>query len=152
MAPCFHDATLMKNIDAIRRPHAREPVRNQQHGAVSGKLFHAGEYLVLGSRIEGSGGLVHDYERSASEEGSCERDPLPLADGEIYSASEHSAQQRVIAFGKFGQKIGGLRLMRGANDCRPVIGFLDTAEGYVFVRREVVMDEVLEEDGNRRGT
>ena len=75
-----------------------------------------------------------------------QRDPLPLPAGQIDPAVELWAEHGVVAVRKLGEEVmrpGGLG---GSDDRGLVVDQAPVAEADVLPRRQLVVDEVLEED------
>src|ERR1700689_1201361 len=88
VAELSHDAVLYHG-DPVGVAHRREPVRYQDRGAVPGGGEHPLEDLRLAAHVELGGRLVEQDEPGAEADGGQgpgERDPLPLATGQVGSA------------------------------------------------------------------
>src|SRR4051812_25598010 len=89
-----------KDVDAVRGPHAREPVRYEQHRTSTSQSPDALEQLVLGARVKGSGRLIENEEWRVAEDRTRQGDTLPLPDRQLGSAVEVGTELGVIALGQ----------------------------------------------------
>ena len=91
------DAAAVQHIDAVRVAHGREPVGDQQDRAVVQHLAEAREQRPLRLGVHGRGGLVEHDEARVAVDRARQRDPLPLADGEVGPARDQRAEHGVVA-------------------------------------------------------
>ena len=86
MIPLFHDAAIGEVEDVVRPPDGGDAVGDEKDGpfpAPGGEVAHHG---LLGSRVEGRGGLVEHQNRRVAHHGPGDGEPLPLAGGELAAA------------------------------------------------------------------
>src|SRR5437660_12661368 len=75
-------------------------MRDEQDRPTANEFADRVEQLVFGERVERRRWLVHDQERRVAEEGTRERDALPLSGREVAPAGEGAAQDRLVARGQ----------------------------------------------------
>src|SRR5215510_6233567 len=112
------------------------------------QLPHGVEKLMLGTRIEGGGRLVKNYERRLAEERASERDALPLAEREVHAAFELRAEHRLVGAGQAADEWMCPCLARCLDHRERVFHELIAADTDVFVDGEKVMTEILKDDGD----
>src|SRR5262249_947750 len=95
MGTVLDQAAALERDDAIRRPHGREPVRDDENGAPLGDLFHVLLNDALALIIEGARRLIEDQNARFGDERAGNRDALALAAREGRAAL---ADDRVVAF------------------------------------------------------
>ncbi len=88
-------------------------MRDQEDRSSPSKLHHAGEHVVFGFRIECGGGLIHDEQRRITEEGPGNRQPLPLAAGEVRPIRKTRGENRLPAEIKLGDELSHAGALSG---------------------------------------
>jgi hypothetical protein len=113
------DATVGEYDDQVGRGHRREAVGHQHgDGAVStGPTSGVGvplEQGVLGRRVERRRGLVeHEQQRTSAHHAAGDRQPLPLAAGELGAVVPAGAELRAEAGRQGRQHVRGRRVGEG---------------------------------------
>jgi hypothetical protein len=79
MGAVLDQAAALERDDAIRRPHGREPVRDDEDGARLGDLHHVLLNDALALVVEGAGRLVEDQDARIGDERAGNGDALALA-------------------------------------------------------------------------
>jgi hypothetical protein len=83
VAAVLDDPPAVENKDVVGIADGVVPMRDQQHGPAAVQLPDAGEQVMLSPRVQRRGGLVQDDQRSVADERPGQRDPLPLAHGQV---------------------------------------------------------------------
>ncbi len=96
MTARLDDPPAVHHVNHVGVHRCREPVRDDDRGAAKRELAETLEPVCFGPRIERAGGLVENDNRCASQKRARERDALPLADAELRSTREPTAQQRLL--------------------------------------------------------
>src|SRR5688572_31836938 len=86
VAALLDDAPLTHDQDLVRVTHRRKPMRNHEHGAALQQLFGRLLHQTLGLSIQRGCGFVEDEDRGIAQNGSRDREPLPLAPRQAGSA------------------------------------------------------------------
>src|SRR5499427_10588092 len=94
MGAVLDQAAALERDDAIRRPHGREPVRDDENRPPLGDLFHVLLNDALALIVEGTRRLVEDQNAWVGNERAGDRDALALAAREGRAAL---ADDRVVA-------------------------------------------------------
>src|SRR5437762_2044105 len=81
--------------DAIRRAHSRQSVRDDQHGAPRGDLFHVVLNDALALVIERARCFIENKDARIGDERACNGDSLALTTGEGRAAL---ADDRIVSF------------------------------------------------------
>ena len=82
MGTVFHQAAALERDDAIRCPHGREPVRDDQNCPPLGNLFHVLLNDALALIIQGARRLIEDQNARVGDECAGDSNALALATGE----------------------------------------------------------------------
>ena len=82
-APLLHADSVSQNEDAIAREEVREAVRDAEYGCVSEVFPDDAPESGLGERILCRSRLVEAHDAAAQQEGACDREELPLANGPV---------------------------------------------------------------------
>src|SRR5579883_1988966 len=138
------DPSLVQDEDPVGHAHGAEPVGDEQGRLAGAQARQVMEELGFGRRVQGRRRLVQDEDLGIPHEGAAERDPLPLAPGELLSFVEPAAQAGRQALGQGADDPVGAALARGSLDGRQIIGALDRPEADVLARGQLVAHEVLE--------
>ena len=96
MGAVLDQAAALERDDAIRRPHGREPVRDDQNRPPLGDLLHVLLNDALALIVEGARRLIEDQDARVGDERAGNGDALALAAREGRAAL---ADDRVVAFG-----------------------------------------------------
>src|SRR5262245_2199321 len=118
---------------------------DEQHRPALPKFADFFEQRVFGPGIEGRRWFIENDERSVPEEGSSERNALPLPDGQI-DAAERFAQDRIVALFQTAEELICPSLGRGCYNGLAVGSGFSTAECNVIGGAQLVSDEILEDD------
>src|SRR5882757_9952124 len=113
VGPVLDQAAALERDDAIRRPHGREPVRNDQNRPPPGDLFHVLLDDALALIVEGARRLVEDQDARVGDERAGNRDALALAAGQGGAAL---ADDGVVALGELEDEIVRSRKARRRDD------------------------------------
>src|SRR6516162_3936959 len=97
MGAVFDQAATLERDDAIRRPHGRKPVRDDENRPPLGDLLHVLLNDTLALIVEGARRLIEDQNARIGDERAGNRDALALAAREGRAAL---AYDRVVAFGQ----------------------------------------------------
>ncbi len=143
------DPAVVEYINPVGRPHAGEPVRDQEHRASGEELTNTVEEHALGARVESRCRLVEDHEGSVAEERAGEGDELPLPDREVVTARELAAEDRVVGVRQRVDERIGAGSAGSRDDGVEVLYLLVPSERDVLARGEEVSLEVLEYDRDR---
>src|SRR3984885_15744873 len=114
MRPKLDHLAVLEYADAVRMPHRREAVRNQNRGGVARGGENAVEDLSLAANIDLSGGFVEQHQARAEAyraERACQSNALPLPAGEVRAIGIGARQDRV----EMRQTRGSRLLERPAN-------------------------------------
>src|SRR5438132_265908 len=76
--PALHDAPLREHDDQIRVPHGREPVRDDEHGAVRHQAIDRLLHQALRLGVERARRLVENQDRGVAQQGARDRDAFAL--------------------------------------------------------------------------
>jgi hypothetical protein len=68
----------VQDVDNIRVPDVREPMRDQDRGRPTLPVPDRLEQRIFRPRVQGRGRLIHDDELGIAEEATRRRDALPL--------------------------------------------------------------------------
>jgi hypothetical protein len=79
MGATLDDAPLVDHDDQIRLADRRQPVRDDQAGAIGQQRFERGLDQLLVVTVERARRLVEDEDARVLEERARDREPLPLA-------------------------------------------------------------------------
>src|SRR5262244_3297201 len=97
MGAVFDQTATLERDDAIRRPHSRKPVRDDENRPPLGDLLHVLLNDTLALIVEGTRRLIEDQNARIGDERAGNRDALTLAAREGRAAL---ADDRVVAFGQ----------------------------------------------------
>src|SRR5262245_59237546 len=97
MGAVLDQAAALERDDAIRRPHGRKPVRDDENGPPLGDLLHVLLNDALALIVEGARRLIEDQNARVGDERAGNRDTLALAARQGRAAF---ADDRVVAFGQ----------------------------------------------------
>jgi hypothetical protein len=129
-------------------PNGVVAMRDQQHGPPGVQPADVGEQLVFGPRVEGGGRLVEDDQRRVPDERPRQRDALPLPDRKVATSGVFGGEDGVVPVRQRGQVAVGAGGSGGGPDRVEVLDLRDGAETDVLPGGEVVVGEVLEDDGD----
>src|SRR2546422_8189 len=146
--PTLDDTPIVEHVDAVRRPDAREAVRDEEHRPAAEEVAHAREEVVLRARVERRGRLVQDDERRVPKERARERDALPLTDRNVLSAHEIRPEDRVVAIRPGIHERIGAGAFRRPDDRIEILEPLHAPEADVLAHGEHEAREVLKEHGD----
>src|SRR5215469_7686453 len=140
----FDHAPVLEYADASGMANGGESVRDQNSGTVSRRPEQALEDFGLAPHIQLGRGLIEQYETCAHlyrDQGSCQRNALPLTTGQLRSAR--------ITFGEHGIQRGEI-LRTSSFEC-----FVDqvvwrAVRGHIVPKRQFQSNEVLENRSNAR--
>src|SRR6478736_7801364 len=98
----FHQPAVIERDNPVRRPHRREPMRDDQDRAPPGDLLHVLLDDALAFIVQRTGCLVEDQDAGIRDQGAGNRDALALAAGKRRAPL---ADNRVVAFFQFEDEI-----------------------------------------------
>src|SRR6185503_8334042 len=113
--------SLVDDDDPVRILDGAEAMRDQKDAAAGGEAADVLEQLGLRAGVERGGGLVEHEEAGVAEEGTGERDALPLSAGEVDAAVELLPEPGLVGGGErreVGMRAG---LARGPLEPRVVV-------------------------------
>ena len=138
------DAAVLEHEDLVGIDDRRQPVRDDQRGALARDLGELGLDDLLGARVERDGRLVEDQDGRVLEQRARDRDALLFAAGELEAAL---ADHRVVAVRQRFDEGVDVRGARRGDDL--LARRLGPAVGDVVVDRVVEQHGVLRNDADR---
>src|SRR5690606_35194546 len=143
------DPPLVHDDDAVRAPHRRETVRDQDRDLVARRRAKMLEHVLLGLRVHRRGRLVeHEDLGAAAHERARERDPLPLPAGELLTLVEPAAERRIVCLGQRLDELLGPALTRGRAPALGVREHAYVADADVLADLELIAHEILKDDAD----
>src|SRR5690242_4979059 len=144
------DAAVGKNHDAVGHANGREAVRDQHRGLVAAQFLEALEHFELRARVERRRRLVEDQQLRVAHVGARNGDLLPFATRKIDAAAKTLADDLIVAVGQFPDHLVGEAAPRRLHDPQTVVARLDAADRDVLAGRQMIADEILEDDADVR--
>lgn len=136
------DPALVEDHDLVGRGDRRESMRDHQQRTSGDEAGQGPLDVRLRLGIRRRGGLVEDQDRGIGEEGAGDRDPLPLAAGELAVLTDH----RVVASREL---VDAARDLRGLGRAAYVlVRCLGMCEPDVVPDRGTQQPGVLEDEGD----
>ena len=142
------DLAVGQHEDAVGHADAGEAVGDQHRRLAGAQLLEAPEHLVFGTGVESGGRLVEDQHLGLAHVGAGDGDLLPFAAGQLDAVLEALADHLVVAAGQARDHLVGLAAVGGPRDAFVVGARRDPADRDIVAGRQVVADEVLEDDAH----
>ena len=145
MRALLDNAALVEHQNTIARQHRRQPMSNDNRGALTHQLRKRRSNLGLAFGVERRGRLVEQQQRRIAQDCARDRNPLPLSARERNAALAnlrfHSCRQR-------RDKRSGMRVLGGARDLG--VGRIRPAEANIVAHRACEHNAVLRHQRNPR--
>src|SRR5262245_35191867 len=136
MRALLDDLAMIEHDDVVGMNHGREPMRDDEAGAVLGHALERVLDLLLGMRVERGGRLVEHQDRRRLEDGAGYRYTLLLAARKLQAPL---ADKRVVALRQGHNELMNLRKPRR------LAHFGGTRAGLAIA--DIVLDRVIEQHG-----
>ena len=115
MGSSLDEAPGIEHCYQLRVAHRRQPMGDDDGGAIAHQLDQRVPHLPLADRVEMRGRLVEDQYRRVLEEGARDRDALALSAGELDAAL---ADTGLEPLGQSGDEVAECRAFEGLRDLR----------------------------------
>ena len=123
-------------------------MRDQQRDAVAAVLAQAIDHRRFGHRVERGRRFVENLNRRRAEIETAEREPLPLAAGELPAARKQPSEHRVVTLGQIVDDLDRAGFLTGALYLRGLMQFVGAAQPDVLARRHLILAVVLKDDAH----